>query len=209
MQKNNLEKIFDFLEVSGNLKNTYRYGDVAVLNDESSADHSWRLALMVLIFAEELKLKINLEYALKLAIIHDLPESITGDIPANRTMVDGELKKEKLKNEIKAIERLKSLLPEFQGDEIQKIWNDFEFLKSEEAKFVNALDKLEAYTNWVEAGYRHIEKCEDLHLIPIYPDEAVKIFPELMSVLKTLKQKMKEEFEKGGLEWREEYNYSL
>ena len=37
---NNLEKIFDFLKISGNLKNTYRYGDIEVLNNESTADHS-------------------------------------------------------------------------------------------------------------------------------------------------------------------------
>lgn len=209
MPKNSLEKIFDFLKISGNLKNTYRYGDAEVLNDESAADHSWRLALMVIVFAEELKLKINLEYALKLAIIHDLPESITGDIPANKTLVNEVLRNEKQKNEIKAIEQLKNLLPGFQGDEISKIWNDFEFLKTMEAKFVNALDKLEAYINWTETGYKYIEKYEDYHLIADYPDEAVKNFPELTPVLKILKQKMRKEFRKGGLEWKDEYNYPL
>lgn len=120
-RNNNFEKIFDFLKVSGNLKNIYRYGDVEVLNDESAADHSWRLALLVIILTEELKLKINVEYALKLAIIHDLPESITGDITANKTMVDKVLRSEKRKNEIKAIEKLKNLLPNIQGKEIQDI----------------------------------------------------------------------------------------
>jgi putative hydrolase of HD superfamily len=203
--KNNLEKIFDFLKISGNLKNVYRYGDVEILNDESTADHSWRLALVAMIFIKELNLKINTEHALKLAIIHDLPESITGDITANRTMVDSKLRKEKEKNEIKAINRLKNLLPEIQGSEIHKLWHDYEYSKTKEAKFIKALDKIEAYINWIEAGYKYIVKCGGPHLVAIYPDEAVKDFPKLIPTLRILKQKMKKEFKKGGIEWKKEY----
>ena len=123
--KNNLEKIFDFLKISGNLKNVYRYGDVEILNDESTADHSWRLALVAMIFVKELKLKINTEQALKLAIIHDLPESITGDITADKTMSDSALKHEKQREEIKAIGPFKKILPEIQGKEIYELWLRF------------------------------------------------------------------------------------
>lgn len=202
--KNNLEKIFDFLKISGNLKNVYRYGDVNVLNDESTADHSWRLALIAMIFIKELDLKINTEYALKLAIVHDLPESITGDIPANKTMTDSLLKNEKQKNEIEAINRLKNLLPEIHGNEINELWHDYEYAKTREAKFIKALDKIEAYINWIEYGYKYLTS-NDYHLIAIYPDEAVKNFPELLPVLRILKQKMKKEFAKGEIEWKEEY----
>lgn len=202
---NNLEKIFDFLKIAGNLKNIYRYGDVEILNDESTADHSWRLALIAMVISKELKLKINIEYALKLAIIHDLPESITGDIPANKTMVDRKIKNKKQKEEIKVISRFKKMLPQTQGNEIYKLWHDYEFPKTKEAKFIKALDKLEAYINWIEAGYKHIAKCADSHLIAVYPDEAVKNFPKLLPVLKILKNKMKREFKRGGIEWKKEF----
>jgi putative hydrolase of HD superfamily len=205
--QNNLEKIFDFLKASGNLKNVYRYGDVEVLNNESTADHSWRLALMVIIFTKELDLKIDAERALKLAIIHDIAEALTGDIPANETMKNDLLKNEKRKNEIKAINRLKKILPDIHGNEIYELWRDYEYAKTEEAKFVKALDKIEAYINWIEAGYKYLTKCKDQHLIAIYPDEAVKNFPKLLPVLRELKVKLKKEFGKGGLEWKEEYNY--
>ncbi len=204
---NNLEKIFDFLKISGNLKNTYRYGDIEVLNNESTADHSWRLALMVIIFAKELDLKINIEHALKLAIVHDIAESVTGDIPANKTMKNSLLKSEKRKDEIKVIDRFKKLLPGIHGDEIHKLWHDYEYAETEEAKFVKALDKIEGYINWVESGFKYLVKADDHHLIAIYADEAVKNFPKLVPILKILKLKLKKEFEKGGLEWKEEYNY--
>jgi len=208
MRKNNLEKIFEFLKISGNLKNTYRYGDVEVLNDESTADHSWRLALLAMIFIKELKLKINTERALKLAIIHDLPESITGDITADKTMADKKLKAAKQKEEIKVINRFKKLLPEIQGEEIYELWHDYEFSKTKEAKFIKALDKIEAYTNWTEVGGKYIAKSGKPHLIAIYPDEAVKNFPKLLPVLNILKEKMKQEFKKGGVEWKKEFELS-
>lgn len=74
---------------------------------------------------------------------------------------------------------------------------------------MNALDKLEAYINWTETGHKYIVKCGDSRLIAIYPDAAVKNFPELIPVLKILKQKMKKEFKKAGIEWKSEYNYPL
>lgn len=205
--KNNLEKIFDFLKISGNLKNVYRYGDVEILNDESTADHSWRLALLAMILIKELGLEINVERALKLAIIHDLPESVTGDITADKTMADKKLKDEKQKEEIKVIDDFRKLLPEIEGEEIYELWHDYEFSKTEEAKFIKALDKIEAYINWVEAGYKYMAKCNGPQYIAVYPDEAVKNFPPLLPILKILKEKMRKEFEKGGIEWKEEYNY--
>ncbi len=203
---NNLEKIFDFLKIAGNLKNTYRYGDVEVLNNESTADHSWRLSLLAMIFIKELGLEINVERALKLAIIHDLPESVTGDITADKTMVDKKLKAEKQEEEIKVMDDFRKLLPEIEGNEIYELWHDYEFSKTEEAKFIKALDKIEAYINWIEAGYKHMVKCDGPHLIAIYPDEAVKNFQPLLPILKILKEKMRKEFEMAGIEWREEYN---
>nr|NQU91084.1 HD domain-containing protein [Bacteroidota bacterium] len=50
-------------------------------HSESSAEHSWRLSLMAFLVANELKItKVNVEHAMKLALVHDLAESLTGDI---------------------------------------------------------------------------------------------------------------------------------
>ncbi len=46
---------------------------------ESVADHTWRLAVMLLIFSQDFQKKIDLQKALTMALIHDIPEILTGD----------------------------------------------------------------------------------------------------------------------------------
>ena len=69
----NLEKIFDFLHKIENLKSTLRYNKTTSGRNESSAEHSWRLALITLIIADELRLSIDVNRAIKIALVHDLP----------------------------------------------------------------------------------------------------------------------------------------
>lgn len=45
---------------------------------ESVADHSWRMALLCMLFSEEKN--IDISKCMKFAIIHDLSEVIVGDI---------------------------------------------------------------------------------------------------------------------------------
>jgi len=107
MEKENIEKIFDFMHVVNDLKKTKRYGEFDVYK-ESSADHSWRLALMSFILADEIKLDIDVLKAVKIAIVHDLPEAITGDIPNCEIEYGRVSKEEKQKDEIHAINNLAS-----------------------------------------------------------------------------------------------------
>ena len=72
--QNNLEKIFDFLKAIEKLKSTLRYSKTSSGRQESSAEHSWRLALLVPIIAKEYNLDINAEQCIKLALVHDLPK---------------------------------------------------------------------------------------------------------------------------------------
>ena len=78
----NIKQIFDFLHKVENLKRTYRFKTIKNIEGDSVADHTWRLTLMTFIIADELKLDINILKSLKLALTHDIPESITDDIDA-------------------------------------------------------------------------------------------------------------------------------
>jgi 5'-deoxynucleotidase YfbR-like HD superfamily hydrolase len=60
-----------------------------VKNPDSATDHSFRIALMVWLFTKGKKL--NIEKALKMALIHDICKILTGDI----TPYDGLLPKSK------------------------------------------------------------------------------------------------------------------
>jgi putative hydrolases of HD superfamily len=202
-KKENLEKIFDFLHVVCELKNTKRYGTYDIEAD-SSADHSWRLSLMSFVIADELKLDIDILKAMKIAIVHDLPEAITGDIAYMEIKNGNVTKEEKQKNEIIAMKKLKSLLPEKVGEEIIGLWEEYEYSKTKEGMFIKALDKIETITHVVERGRNY----NDLDLIATYPDRYVNVknFPELIPVLKELKKRLRKEFEKRGLEWKKEYD---
>ena len=203
MDNRNLEKIFSFLSQAGKLKDVLRYNEKRNGTKESVADHSWRLALMAFIMAEELGISVDILKSIKLAIVHDIAESITGDIDAVLIMEGKVLKEEKKKEEIKAMEEIRKIPPEKVGLEIYGLWNEYEKGETKEAKFIKALDKLETLMHLAESGYKTYDKP---NLIPTYADEAIKNFPELLPMLKIIKRKLKKEFIKGGFEWKEEYD---
>ncbi len=200
---NNLEKIFDFLHKIENLKSTLRYNKVTSGRKESSADHSWRLALTTFIIADELKLNLDINKSIKIALVHDLAEALTGDIDAIQ-IAEGKVSiEEKNKQEIKAIKELKDILPENIGEEISNLWHEYEKGITRESKFIKALDKIETLTQLVESGYKTYDKPK---FIANYANKSVKQFPELSEMLNILKRKLESEFDKGNIEWEEEYN---
>jgi putative hydrolase of HD superfamily len=199
----NLEKIFDFLHKIENLKSTLRYNKTTSGRKESTAEHTWRLALITFIIADELKLNIDVNKAIKIALVHDLAEALTGDIDAI-LIAEGKFSKdEKEKQEIEAIMNLQKTLPEVIGKEISDLWHEYNDCKTSEAKFVKALDKIETLTQLAESGYKVYDKPE---FIANYANKSVKSFPELSEMLKIVKRKLKAEFDKGNIEWKEEYN---
>lgn len=199
--KSNIEKIFDFFKIVSGLKKAKRYGKYDVEAD-SSADHSWRLSLMSFIIADELKIDIDILKAMKIAIIHDLPEAITGDIPYMDIHNGHVLKENKQKEEILAMNKIREALPEKIGGEIFELWQEYEHAKTREALFIKALDKIETISHVAEVG----GKYTDLDLTATYTDKHVKNFSELKPVLKELKNRLKKEFEKRGLTWKAEYD---
>jgi len=199
----NLEKIFDFLHKIENLKSTLRYSKTTSGRKESTAEHSWRLALITFIIADELKLDIDVNRSIKIALVHDIAEALTGDIDAV-SIAEGKVsKEEKERQEIEAIINLKKTLPETIGKEISDLWYEYNNSNTKEAKFIKALDKIETLTQLAESGYKIYDKPE---FIANYANKSVKAFPELLDTLKILKRKLKAEFDKGNIEWKPEYN---
>ncbi len=199
----NLGKIFDFMRKIEKLKSTLRYNETTSGRKESTADHSWRLALFAFVVADELQLEIDINRAVKIALVHDIAEALTGDIDAILIAEGKVLVEDKNTQEETAIKELKETLPEEIGEEIFGLWNEYEESKTKEARFIKALDKIETLTQLAESGYKTYDKPQ---FIANYADRAVAKFPELLDVLKIVKRKLKDEFEKGGIEWKEEYD---
>jgi len=137
MTESSLQDIIKFLEITGVLKRTQRtgWGDVGVYQPESVADHTFRTAVFCMLYAdiEDLDpLKL-----LRMALIHDMPEAIIGDLmPDQKTA-------ETRKNEENAINKMLSLLPEPQRENYLAVWNEYQAGKTKEAKAVRQIEKIE------------------------------------------------------------------
>lgn len=200
----NLLQIFDFLHQIEKLKFTLRFNTTSVGRRESSAEHSWRLSLMAFMIAEELKLNVNVGHAVKMAIVHDVAEAIAGDYDSYK-VASGELSKdEKEKAEKAAMKKFKSILPAERGKEIYDLWLEYEEQKTKEAIYIKALDKIETLTQFAETGYKIFHDALD-H-IALYADKHVTKIPELHEILAIVKMELKQEYEKGGYEWKKEYD---
>ncbi|MCL4406093.1 MAG: HD domain-containing protein [Patescibacteria group bacterium] len=200
-----LKDILDFFEQSSGLKTTARYVRLKNNEQESSAAHSWQLSLMAPIIIDFLKLNLDVAKAVNLAIVHDLPEAITGDIDAVKVADNIISKEQKQTLEKNAISKLSAILPDQLGKINFSLWSEYEEAKTAEARFIKALDKLE--TTFQMA--RTCLNCDRPDFLVTYPDKAVRNFPELLPLLKAVKLRLKTGFQESGLEWKEEFNYGL
>src|SRR5438093_11931345 len=119
-----MEDMIKFLEYIRKLKRTPRAGwqMLGIKNLESVADHSFGTALMGMVYSDIKKL--DTERVLRMSLLHDFAESITGDIPhPDKVKMGLEVAQEK---ENFALKKILSLLPEELKSEYLDIWEDFE-----------------------------------------------------------------------------------
>jgi len=133
-----LSGIIQFIQNAERLKSTLRSGHTSQGRPESTAEHSWRLCLLVTLFNRELgdcdRLKL-----IKMCIVHDLGEAISGDVPAiHQSADDGRAEREKAD-----LMTLCAPLPDDLRAEIMELWADYSEGKSTEAIFAKGFDKLE------------------------------------------------------------------
>ena len=149
----NLSRLLTFLHDINKLKSEFRHAWIFLDRKESVADHCWRVSFMVILLAPYLKIPINIEKALKMSIIHDLAEAKTGDTHLFEFLNNSILSEEKGKKEKKAMQKILSILPITLRKELNDLWIEFEEESTNEAKFVLAIDKLEAHIQHNEADF--------------------------------------------------------
>lgn len=137
-------ELLDFLSVIEKLKCNTRHSYTTSGRHESVAEHSWRLATMAMLMRDELGDADN-DRLIKMCLIHDFGEAITGDIPC----FDKTQKNEK--TELDAIDSLLDTLPSKEGNELKALFSEINESKTYESKLLHALDKLEAVISHNEA----------------------------------------------------------
>ena len=135
-------EFLQFLHTAEKLKCNTRHSWTSTGRHETVAGHAWRLSLMALLLGEELP---GVDMVLRMALVHDLGEAVTGDVPSFEKTAEDEAE------ERQAAAVLFARLPEPQRGELAGLMAEFEAQSTPEAKACRALDKLEAVIQHNEA----------------------------------------------------------
>lgn len=152
-----------------------------VRDGESVADHSYAVALLAMILADRMGAAVDREKVLKIALLHDLPEYMLGDIHAPAARMLGEETKETAERKI-----LEDLFAGIDaGADYVRLWCEFAERSSVEGRLVRAADKLEMFTQayqYEREGNDMLEKFwgYDENTKDFYFEEVGEIYRELM-----------------------------
>lgn len=146
--------LLDALHVAERLKDATRHCYTSGGRHESVAEHSWRMALMAYWVRDEFP-ELDMDRVIRMALIHDLGECFTGDIPSFDKTAADETREEKL------LSSWVNSLPEPFQTEMAALYQEMDARQTPEAKLYKALDNLEAViqhnesdlSTWVEREY--------------------------------------------------------
>jgi putative hydrolase of HD superfamily len=133
-----IEASLAFLREAERLKSTLRSAHTSAGRTESTAEHTWRLCLMAMVFQPHYP-ELDMLRILKLCVIHDLGEALNGDIPA----VAQQFSPGKSDKERSDLMTLMAPLPKPVFGEFLELWEEYECASTLEARIVKGLDKLE------------------------------------------------------------------
>jgi putative hydrolase of HD superfamily len=138
MRADEIEDVLTFLRSAERLKTVMRSGWTSDGQQESVAEHTWRLGLMAMLLYGHAP-GIDLARLLKMCLIHDLGEAVGGDVPAPAQKAGAS----KADQERSDLVQLIAPLPPALRREIIELWDEYEAAGSPEAKVAKGLDKLE------------------------------------------------------------------
>ena len=147
-----------FLHLIERLKTTKREGwrRFSINHGESIADHMYRMSIITMLCPPSLASRINLAKCTQMALVHDMAESLVGDI----TPVDGVTKIEKSRRETETMnylcERMLGKVHDGEaGRRLRDVWQEYEDDETLEAHFVHDVDKVELLLQMVEYERSH------------------------------------------------------
>ncbi|XP_018327836.1 HD domain-containing protein 2-like [Agrilus planipennis] len=139
MNTPNTKKIFEFIRFVNILKHRPREGwrRSGLKNTETISGHMYAMGMMTFLLGDNTPL--DRLKCLQLAIVHDLAESIIGDItPHDNVPAD---KKKLMEDE--AMQQITSTLEDDIGKTIYTLYKEYEAKETPEAKFVKDLDRFD------------------------------------------------------------------
>ena len=107
--------------------------------NENDAEHAWHMAIMAYVLREYANEPVDIARVMLMCLIHDIVEIDAGDTYA----YDAEGLKTQKARENAAKERIFSLLPDEQKQELMQLFDEFEEFATPESKFAHAMDNLQ------------------------------------------------------------------
>ena len=135
-----LKKQLDFALEVDKEKNIFRQTHLSGHGrNENDAEHAWHMALMAYLLKEYSNEPVDIARVMIMCLIHDVVEIDAGDTYA----YDEEGLKTQKEREDKAKERIFSILPVDQKEELIALFDEFEEYQTPESKFAHAMDNLQ------------------------------------------------------------------
>lgn len=141
------------------LKEEVRQNPLATSNrKERVAEHSWHVALAVVLLADFSPEPIDIAKAVLLATIHDTVEAVVGD-----TFAFGDQVSTQVNREQEGMRQLRRNYPSKATQRLVDLWEEYEAQETAEARFVKGVDAFlpivmnfenSQNSSWVEHGVR-------------------------------------------------------
>lgn len=182
-------ELIDFMHIAEHLKDNTRHSVTSKGRPESVAEHSWRVSLLAMLLEDELA-DADFNKIIRMCILHDLGEAITGDIPSFlKTEADSA-------HEDEVVFQLMDTLPEPQRGKFRALFEEMLALQTREAKIYKALDKLEAVIQHNEAPLSSWLPLE-YELNQTYGAKEAEADPKLKSLRALAVEDTKEKIRRG------------
>ena len=152
-----LKKQLDFSLEIDKKKNIFRQTSLSGHGrKENDAEHAWHMAIMAYLLREYSNEPVDIQKVMLMCLIHDIVEIDAGDTYA----YDPERLETQKEREQAAKERIFSILPDDQKEELTALFDEFENNETAESRFAHSLDNLQPLllnnsnggTDWMEHG---------------------------------------------------------
>ena len=135
-----LKKQLEFVLEIDKEKNIFRQTHLSGHGrNENDAEHAWHMAIMAYLLREYANEEVDIARVMLMCLIHDIVEIDAGDTYAYDEVG---LKTQKAREDA-AKERIFSLLPPDQKEELTALFDEFEENRTAESRYAHAMDNLQ------------------------------------------------------------------
>ena len=172
-----MDDVVSLLSELDKLKSVYRRTYlIDTSRHENSAEHSWHLAMAILIFHSQYQLSFDVHKAVKLALVHDVCEIDAGDVS-----IHAPERSAQFKEELACMERISEQWGIPFAKEMKALWLEYERNETEESQWVKVMDLLLPFmmnfsakgATWLEQG---VSRSQVLAINTVVKEKAPKVY---------------------------------